>query len=238
MKWFLAGMLAAAMLPAAEMEVASGRGVNIRKTPSTKSAVVGTLKSGDRVQVKQVKDGWAELGGRNGYVSASYLKPSANNPHGSGPQAAPQAVHHGSGPQAAPQAAHHGSGPQAAPQPAHHPGHHPAPHDPPAPRPHHPAPPAPVFTDLPVEPGSARDVTVTGLLYPIRSASTHVRYALLENVGGKYRVACYIYVPRPDGEKFKMFANQNVRLVGTWYKVPDWKKPVMKVRRIGNHTRP
>ena len=88
-----------------------------------------------------------------------------------------------------------------------------------------------MFADLPIEPGSAREVTIEGHLFPIPPRS-HVRYALLQNVGGKYVVKCYIYVPGVDTEKFKHFDRTNVRLVGTWYKVPDWKKPVMQVRRI------
>ena len=59
-------MLAAApLLLAGTMEVTGSR-VNIRIEPSVKGKVVGSVKAGDRVQVRQIKDGWAELEGRSG----------------------------------------------------------------------------------------------------------------------------------------------------------------------------
>ncbi len=50
--------------------------LNVRKGPSAKYAVVGSLKKGNRVTVSKVSGGWAYItyGKTKGYVSTSYLK--------------------------------------------------------------------------------------------------------------------------------------------------------------------
>ena len=129
MKLLIWGMMLAAapLLLAGTMEVTGSR-VNIRIEPSVKGKVVGSVKAGDRVQVRQIKDGWAELEGRSGYLSANYLrticpspKPGAVKPDKPAPKPAPAAN----------------------------------------------LAPGQVFADLPVEPGSKRDVTVSGMLFPV-----------------------------------------------------------------------
>ena len=87
------------------------------------------------------------------------------------------------------------------------------------------------FADLPVVPGSARDVTVKGRLAPTKSAG-RIRYALVREIKAKYEIECFVYVPDAEKGKFKPFVDQDVRLVGTWYRVSGWKNPVLKVRRI------
>ena len=50
--------------------------LNVRSAPSTKAAVVGSLKMGETVKVKSISGGWATIsyGGKTCYVSASLLK--------------------------------------------------------------------------------------------------------------------------------------------------------------------
>ena len=202
MKLLIWGMMLAAapLLLAGTMEVTGSR-VNIRIEPSVKGKVVGSLKAGDRVQVRQIKDGWAELEGRSGYLAANYLRTLCPLPKA-------------------------GAEKPCKPAPA------PAPVKPaPKPEPAAKLPAGQVFADLPVEPGSKRDVTVSGMLFPVKNKG-HVRYALLKVVGGKYAAQCYIYVPDKDVLRYKEFDNTDVQLVGYWYKVPGWKTPVMQVRRI------
>lgn len=206
MKWLIAGLLAASVLSAGEMEVTAGR-VNVRQAPSTRSAVVGTLKSGERIPVRQIKDGWAELDGREGFVSANYLRPVPP------PQARPE----GPGPDHRPPAAAPASRP---------------PEKKPAPKPKTASADQSPFPDLPIVPNSAKDVTVEGYLHPVQQVKAHIRYALLQAVNNEFKIACYIYTPRADAARFKLFAGKNVRLVGTWYKIQGWKMPVMKVRRL------
>ena len=193
MKWFALLLLTAGPLLSGveDMEVTGSR-VNVRKAPSVKGAVIGSVKAGERVKVKEVKNGWAALEDRPGFVSASYLrKPGAVPPPGKPGK----------------------------------PGKTVCPPPPPA------VAPGQVFADLPVEAGSKRDVTVRGMLFPIKGKG-RVAYALLKVVGGKYVAQCYIYVPAKDAGKYKEFANTDGQLVGYWYKVPGWKKPVMQVRRL------
>ncbi len=202
--WLLA---AAPLLLAAEnMEVIGSR-VNIRRDPSVKGQVIGSVKAGERVKVRQIKNGWAELEGRPGFVSATYLRKAAGGPPP-------------------------GPGPKPAPHQPEKPGPKPAPHQPakPVAQPK-PGPAGQVFADLPVVPGSKRDVTIRGMLYPIPKKG-HVRYVLLKAVGKKYVPQCYVYVPDRDAGKYKEFANAEVQLVGYWYKIPNWKMPVMQVRRL------
>lgn len=48
--------------------------LNIRSGRSKDTAILGTLPKGSRVEISEVKNGWAKLANRNGYVSAEYLK--------------------------------------------------------------------------------------------------------------------------------------------------------------------
>ena len=182
------------------MEVTGSR-VNIRNAPSIKGKVIGSVKARDRVSVRRIKDGWAELDDRPGFLSVNYLRKV-------------DAVQR---PAAVP-----GTNKKSAPAPKK------------TVRPQNPTaklPAGQVFADLPVVPESKRDVTVRGMLFPMK-AKGHVRYALLKVVGGDYVIQCYIYVPDKDAGKYKEFANTDVQLVGYWYKVSGWKRPVMQVRRI------
>lgn len=86
------------------------------------------------------------------------------------------------------------------------------------------------FSDLPVEPGSGRNVTVSGMLFPVKSAAPGVRFALAVEKNGKYEVNCFIHTQ--GSKKFDAFANQQVKLTGIRYAVPNWKNPVMRVIRI------
>ncbi|MBO5688353.1 MAG: SH3 domain-containing protein, partial [Lentisphaeria bacterium] len=60
MKWFALLLLTAGPLlfGVEDMEVTGSR-VNVRKAPSAKGAVIGSVKAGERVKVKEVKNGWA-----------------------------------------------------------------------------------------------------------------------------------------------------------------------------------
>ena len=83
-----------------------------------------------------------------------------------------------------------------------------------------------------MEPGSAREVTVNGYLQPIQNQA-HIRYVLYRKVKeNDYEAQCFVYVPDSETAKFKPFDEKLVRLVGTWYRVPGWKTPVMKVSRL------
>ena len=150
-------MLAAVpVLLAGAMEV-TGTRVNIRIEPSVKGKVVGSVKAGDRVQVRQIKDGWAELEGRSGYLAANYLrtvcplpKPGAEKPGKPAPAPAPV-------------------------KPA------------PKPEPAAKLPAGQVFADLPVELGSKRDVTVSGMLFPVNHLM-RIHQRLTHFEGGNLRV--------------------------------------------------
>lgn len=48
--------------------------LNIRAGRSMGSQILGTIPKGNRVAVSDIKDGWAKLANRTGYVSAQYLK--------------------------------------------------------------------------------------------------------------------------------------------------------------------
>ncbi len=192
-------LLTAPLLVAVENMEVTGRRVNIRKSPSTKGAVIGSVKAGDQLQVKEIKDGWARLHGRPGFVSASFLR--------SVPLDAPAK--------------------KPAPVPAKRSSAAEKEKSAPAKR----VAPGQVFPDIPVVPGSKRDVTVRGMLFPVNGKG-NVRYALLRAVGGKYAIQCYIYVSAKDAAKYKEFSETDVQLVGYWYKVPGWKTPIMQVRRL------
>lgn len=55
--------------------VSSASRLNVRKSPSTSGALVGTLKSGEEITVLSISKGWAkiEFGKSYGYVSAKYI---------------------------------------------------------------------------------------------------------------------------------------------------------------------
>lgn len=57
-------------------KVSSASRLNVRKTPSTSGALLGTFKSGDEITVLSIKNGWAkvEYGKTTGYVSAKYIQ--------------------------------------------------------------------------------------------------------------------------------------------------------------------
>lgn len=89
------------------------------------------------------------------------------------------------------------------------------------------------YGNLPIDPGSGRDVTVRGLFYPLGKDQSlkGIRYALWEYHQGKPVLACYVFTGDSDA-KYKKYANKQVEIVGDWYEVEGWKKPVMKPRRL------
>ena len=146
MKWGFCFLLFAGvslLLAAEDMEVTGSR-VNIRQSPSTRGTVIGSVKAGERVKVKEVKNGWAALEDRPGFVFASFLRKAG-----------------------------------AVPDPV-----KPAPPKPAKPAVVTQTAPGQIFADLPVEAGSKRDVTVKGLLFPLKKSKGRVAYALLKAVGG------------------------------------------------------
>ncbi len=86
------------------------------------------------------------------------------------------------------------------------------------------------FADMAVKPGSGRQVTEEGMLYPLPEAAGNVRFALLKVVGDKYVIHCYVHTGGSD--RLRFFANKQVKLIGASYEVPGWKKRVMKVKKI------
>lgn len=87
------------------------------------------------------------------------------------------------------------------------------------------------YGNIPVDLSSGRDVTETGRLYPMKQADMPgINYALLKQQGDRYVIACYVYTG--SDTKYKAYANKQVTLVGDWYKVNGWKKPVMKLRKL------
>ncbi len=57
-------------------KVSSASRLNVRKSPSTSGAVLGTFKSGEEITVLSITNGWAkvEYGKTIGYVSAKYIQ--------------------------------------------------------------------------------------------------------------------------------------------------------------------
>lgn len=86
------------------------------------------------------------------------------------------------------------------------------------------------FKDLPTVAGSGREVTVSGMLYPIKSEAPNVKFALLRVSQGKYVIDHFVHTG--GSKRFDEFANKQVRLIGASYQVKDWKNRVLKVRRI------
>ncbi len=210
----LLGLILGCGICAEEMTV-SVRRANIRKTPSTKGSVIRSVKQGEVVPVKAVKDGWAELDNNGGFISASLLKKkeagtdvaklTAEKTAKSAPEKNAKSTAEKTA-KSAPEKAEKSAEvniPAAGKR------------DQP-------------FSDFQVTPGSRKDVTVKGMLYPVKGKGG-VRYALLEVSGGKYVVSCFVHTGKND--VMKPFANKDVQLVGSWYKVAGWKHPVMQVRR-------
>ncbi|WP_420895995.1 SH3 domain-containing protein [Vibrio neptunius] len=60
------------------MNVTSGSHLNLRKSPSISSSVIGKLYAGQTVDVESTANNWAYVkmkDGLEGYASAEYLKP-------------------------------------------------------------------------------------------------------------------------------------------------------------------
>lgn len=57
--------------------VTSSSRLNVRKSPSTSSAVLGTFESGQQIEVVSLSNGWAKVmyNGKTGYVSDKYIAP-------------------------------------------------------------------------------------------------------------------------------------------------------------------
>lgn len=58
-------------------KVTSSSRLNVRKSPSTSAAVLGTFESGQQIEVVTVSNGWAKVkyNGKTGYVSDKYIAP-------------------------------------------------------------------------------------------------------------------------------------------------------------------
>lgn len=61
--------------------VISQSSLNVRKSTSTMSDIIGTFQSGQEIEVKSVKNGWAKVNfnGKTGYVLVEYIQPISNN---------------------------------------------------------------------------------------------------------------------------------------------------------------
>jgi len=87
------------------------------------------------------------------------------------------------------------------------------------------------YGKLPIDLASRRDVTVSGVLHPFQQADLPgFRFALLEVKNGQYVVSCYVYTG--TDKKYDAYAGKQVKLVGDWYKVNGWSRPVMKLRKL------
>lgn len=58
-------------------KVTSSSRLNVRKSPSTSAAVLGTFTSGQQIEVISISNGWAKVkyNGKTGYVSDRYIAP-------------------------------------------------------------------------------------------------------------------------------------------------------------------
>jgi uncharacterized protein YraI len=242
-----------AAAPAAEGTV-TGSGINIRQRPDTSAAIVGKLNSGDKVTVLAANPEWLKIrlvAGSETYISKDFIKDGKTTARinvRSGPNTAsdsygilPAGVEvkvigaPADGPwvkieppefavgYVATKLVKTGSaelpGLKAEAAPAKPAAGHAKPEDPDLP-----------FKDLPVKKGSARNVTLSGLLVPVKSAAPNVKYALAVEKSGKYEVAAFIHTM--GSSTFDAFANKLVKLSGVRYDVPDWKNPVMRVTKI------
>lgn len=66
---------AASLFADANYRVTSSSRLNVRRSPSTSGAVLGTFKSGQEITVMSINNGWAKVEFNNtvGYVSAKYI---------------------------------------------------------------------------------------------------------------------------------------------------------------------
>lgn len=66
---------AASLFAEANYRVTSSSRLNVRRSPSTSGAVIGTFKSGQEITVMSINNGWAKVEFNNtvGYVSAKYI---------------------------------------------------------------------------------------------------------------------------------------------------------------------
>lgn len=251
-------MVFAALAPVAAAPAAEGTvtaaGINIRQQPDISAAVVGKLKAGDKVTVLAANPEWVKIrlaAGSETYISKDFIKDGKTTARinvRSGPAAAfasygmlPAGVEVkiigapvGSWVKIEPPefavgyvatkliktggAELPGLKTEAVPEKTAG-GGQVKPENPDMP-----------FKDLPVEKGSARNVTLSGLLVPVKSAAPGVKYALAVEKNGKYEVAAFVHTM--GSGKFDAFANKLVKLSGVRYDVPDWKNPVMRVTKI------
>ncbi|MDE7165957.1 MAG: SH3 domain-containing protein [Bacteroidaceae bacterium] len=73
-------------------KVTSSSRLNVRKSPSTSAAVLGTFKSGQQIEVISINNGWAEViyNGKTGYVSTKYITPLPKPEEPAKPKEEPQ----------------------------------------------------------------------------------------------------------------------------------------------------
>ncbi len=80
-KRFVSAIIMALIVVAASAEnnykVTSSSRLNVRKSPSTSAAVLGTFSSGQQIEVISISKGWAKVkyNGKTGYVSEKYISP-------------------------------------------------------------------------------------------------------------------------------------------------------------------
>ena len=65
------------LLTAQNQYIVTASKLNVRKAPSSKSAIIGGLSKGDVVNVRELKKSWAEIDFKKGigYVSSNYIQP-------------------------------------------------------------------------------------------------------------------------------------------------------------------
>lgn len=70
-------LIVVAALAENNYKVTSSSRLNVRKSPSTSAAVLGTFESGQQIEVVSVNNGWAKVkyNGKTGYVSDKYIAP-------------------------------------------------------------------------------------------------------------------------------------------------------------------
>lgn len=176
--------------------------LNLRSEPNTRSSVVGKLTKNEKVTVLRAGNGWLEIKTAEG--KTGYVAASYVKASTAGLPALKESPKD--------------SDTKADPAPARK---SPTAKDD-----------TPPFKDLAVIEKSARDVTVSGLLYPLQGSDVtgQVKFVLLANRGNRYEPIYYVHTGGSGA--FSKFANKDVKLVGTSYRVENWKTPVMKVRKI------
>jgi uncharacterized protein YgiM (DUF1202 family) len=82
---------------------------------------------------------------------------------------------------------------------------------------------------IPFVKDTEQEVTLEGIIFPLKKDTVYVTHALVKEEKGKYIPLCYLH---SNGNRLDVWKERKVKIKGTRRLVRDWKLPVVEIEKV------